>query len=54
MVEYVIFPRAMQFKFRGGTQLPFRADLKKKKTWNFLSRFSTEFLVSVFRQKYAV
>jgi len=27
MVEHVIFPRAMQFEFRGGTQLPFRADL---------------------------
>jgi hypothetical protein len=32
MVEYVIFPRAMQFEFRGGTQIPFSADLKKCET----------------------
>jgi hypothetical protein len=29
MVEYVIFPREMLFEFRGDTELPFRADLKK-------------------------
>jgi hypothetical protein len=29
MVEYVIFPQEIPFEFRGVTELPFRADLKK-------------------------